>query len=86
MGFGYVLSRSAWGKGLMTEALTEVTGWALLQLNIWRVGDVCDLDNRASGRVMEKAGLIFEGVRRRWVVHPNVSDEPRDCLSYAKVR
>jgi hypothetical protein len=23
---------------------------------------------------MEKAGMSFEGVLRRWVVHPNVSD------------
>ena len=86
MGCGYVLARSAWGKGLMTEALTVVVDWALAQPDIWRIGDVCDIDNPASGRVMEKAGMTFEGVLRRWVVHPNVSGEPRDCLGLAKVR
>jgi hypothetical protein len=35
---------------------------------------------------MQKAGLIREGVLRRWMVHPNLGDEPRDCLSYARVR
>ena len=35
---------------------------------------------------MEKAGLEREGVLRRWGVHPNMGDAPRDCISYAKVR
>lgn len=86
LGYGYVLARSSWGQGLMTEALTEVARWARGHPDIWRIGDVCDVENRASARVMEKAGLTCEGVARRWMLHPNVSDEPRDCLRYAKVR
>ncbi len=35
---------------------------------------------------MEKAGMTFEGVLRRYSVHPNRSPEPRDVLLYAKVR
>lgn len=86
LGYGYVLARSFWGQGLMTEALTEVARWALSQPNIWRIGDVCDVENVAAARVMEKAGLTCEGVARRWAMHPNLSEEPRDCFSYAKVR
>jgi len=86
MGYGYVLARAFWGQGLMTEALVEVTRWALSQPGIWRIGDVCDVENLASVRVMEKAGLTREGVARRWEVHPNLSDEPRDCFSYSRVR
>jgi RimJ/RimL family protein N-acetyltransferase len=86
LGYGYVLARAAWGQGLMTEVLTEVVRWALEQPDIWRIGDVCDVENPASARVMEKAGLVQEGVLRRWAIHPNVSDEPRDCFSYAKTR
>jgi ribosomal-protein-alanine N-acetyltransferase len=85
-GFGYVLVRSAWGRGLMTEALTEVVGWALAQPGIWRIGDPVDTANIASVRVMEKAGLQREGLLRRFGVHSNVSDEPRDCYIYGKVR
>jgi len=85
-GFGYVLARSAWGRGLMTEALTEVVGWALAQPGIWRIGDLVDTGNIASARVMEKVGLQREGLLRRFGVHPNVSDEPRDCYIYGKVR
>jgi RimJ/RimL family protein N-acetyltransferase len=86
VGFGCVLARPYWGHGLMTEALTEVVVWALRQPSIWRIGDVTDVDNRASARVMEKAGLHCEGLLRRWAIHPNTGDAPRDCYSYAKVR
>jgi [ribosomal protein S5]-alanine N-acetyltransferase len=84
--YGYVLARSEWGKGLMTEALAAVVDWSLRQPGIWRIGGVCDVDNLGSARAMEKAGLTQEGVLRRWILHPNISAEPRDCFSYAKVR
>lgn len=81
--FGYVLARPFWGQGLMTEALTEVADWALRQDHVFRISAVCDVENIGSARVMEKAGLIREGMPRRLMIHPNVSDEPRDCFSYA---
>jgi RimJ/RimL family protein N-acetyltransferase len=83
---GYVLARRWWGQGLMTEALGTVAQWAMAQDAIWRLGAVCDTANLASARVMEKAGLTREGVLRRWLIHPNVGAEPRDCFSYAIVR
>jgi ribosomal-protein-alanine N-acetyltransferase len=84
--FGYVLARLYWGRGLMTEALVEVVDWAMRLDSIWRIGAVCDIENPASTRVMEKAGLQREGILRRWIIHPNISSEPRDCFSYAKIR
>jgi len=86
LGYGYVLARAFWGQGLMTEALAEIVDWALRQPSIWLIGDVCDFENVASARVMEKVGLEREGILRRWGMHPNLSDVPRDCFSYAKVR
>jgi len=86
MDFGYVLARSHWGQGLMTEALAAAVDWSLDQPEIWRASAFCDVDNGASGRVMEKAGMSFEGILRRYFVHPNISSEPRDCRMYAKVR
>jgi RimJ/RimL family protein N-acetyltransferase len=83
---GYVLARPWWGQGLMTEALTEIVEWAMQQPAIFRIGAVCDVENIGSARVMEKAGLLREGLLRRWLMHPNVSEEPRDCWSYARVR
>ena len=84
--FGYVLARAWWGQGLMTEALTAIVDWALAQPSIFRISAVCDVENFGSARVMEKAGLTREGLLRRWLVHPNISGEPRDCFIYARVR
>ncbi len=83
---GYVLARPFWGRGLITETLAEAARWAMDQRDIWRIGAVCDVDNLASARVMEKAGLSREGILRRWLVHPNLGPDPRDCLSYALTR
>lgn len=84
--FGCVLARPYWGRGLMTEAVREVGSWALLAEDVWRFDGVCDIENVASARVLEKAGLAREGVLRRWALHPNISPNPRDCFSYAVVR
>ena len=83
---GYVLARSNWGKGYMTEAVKGVVDWAFKQPEIFRVWAVCDVDNLASARVMERAGMKREGILRRWSVHPNVSNEPRDSYCYAIVK
>ncbi len=83
---GYVLMRAAWGQGLMPEATAAVMNWALAQPEIFRVWAVCDIENRASARVLEKVGMQREGLMRRGVLHPNISDEPRDCWLYAKVK
>ena len=70
----------------MTEVLATVVDWAMCQPAVWRIGDVCDVENLASARVIEKAGLAREGILRRWNIHPNLGSEPRDCFSYAKVK
>jgi len=83
---GFVLARAYWGRGYMTEALEEVIAWALKQQDIYRIWAVCDVDNVASARCMEKAGMQLEGILRRWSVHPNISAEPRDSRCYAIVK
>src|SRR5689334_22736776 len=83
---GYVLASQWQRQGLTTEILTEVVRWALQQPSLFRIGAVCDVENNGSARVLEKCGFIREGLLRRWLVHPNISNEPRDCCSYARVR
>jgi [ribosomal protein S5]-alanine N-acetyltransferase len=83
---GYVLSRRHWGKGVATEALRKLVDWALRQESIYRVWALCDVDNVASARVLEKVGMQREGLLRRQIIHPNISDEPRDCYCYAAVK
>lgn len=86
LGVGYVLARAHWGQGLMSEVLGEVLRWAAGEPGIWRVWSFCDVENIGSARVMEHAGMAFEGVLRRWFVHPNIGAAPRDCRAYAWVR
>jgi RimJ/RimL family protein N-acetyltransferase len=83
---GYVLARSYWHRGYVTEAARAVVEWAASLPSIFRVWAVCDTANEASARVLEKVGMTPEGILRRWIVHPNVSAEPRDCYVYAQVR
>jgi RimJ/RimL family protein N-acetyltransferase len=84
--FGYCLARDAWGKGFATEAATAFVMTAMKNPAIWRIQAHCDVENRASGRVLEKAGLTLEGMLRRYLVLPNLGDVPRDVYCYAKVR
>lgn len=83
---GYVFGKKFWGRGLATEALRVVVGWTLAQPEIFRVWAFCDVENPASARVMEKAGLVREGVLRRWHVCPTLGPELRDCFVHAKVK
>jgi ribosomal-protein-alanine N-acetyltransferase len=80
---GYVLAKKFWGKGLTTEAVRAIVDWALKEDGVYRVWAVCDVENPASARVLEKAGMEREGLLRRWSVHPTRSSEPRDCYCYA---
>ena len=81
--FGYVLARPYWGNGYVPEALKILIGWASSQPGLHRVWAYCDVENRASQRVLEKAGMEREGVVRRWTLAPNLSDTPRDCYFYS---
>ncbi|RMC34416.1 GNAT family N-acetyltransferase [Paracoccus alkanivorans] len=84
--YGYVLRASAWGKGCASEVMRWLVGHALSHPNVFRAEAFCDVDNLASARVMEKAGMTREGILRRYAQHPNISGQPRDCIVYSKVR
>jgi RimJ/RimL family protein N-acetyltransferase len=83
---GYVLARKHWGAGLMPEAIRALAQVALALPSIFRVQATCDIDNRASARTLEKSGFVREARLERYIVHPNISPEPRPCLMYARCR
>lgn len=58
---GYWIGKPYWGKGYMTEALKRVIQFAFEDRDLNRVEAAYHIDNPASGRVMEKAGMLFEG-------------------------
>jgi RimJ/RimL family protein N-acetyltransferase len=84
--FGYLLAKKFWGHGFAAEALTHAVEWALREPTLWRAWAFCDVENTASVRVMEKAGLVREGVLRRWHASPTLGPEPRDCVVCARVK
>ena len=61
---GYVLSREHWGKGLMPEAVRAIIRFCFGRLDLNRVQARCMAENTASARVMEKAGMTYEGTLR----------------------
>jgi ribosomal-protein-alanine N-acetyltransferase len=61
---GYVLSREHWGKGLMPEAARAVIAFGFGRMELNRIQARCIAENTASARVMEKAGMTYEGTLR----------------------
>jgi RimJ/RimL family protein N-acetyltransferase len=83
VGIGYGSARAYWGKGYVTEATRAIIQWAFQQPSIYRVYATTDVENIASRRVMEKVGMQCEGILRKYILHPNISDIPRDSYLYA---
>jgi len=73
---GYLLGRAAWGKGLMSEALTALIDFGFgpaMALN--RIEADIDPRNDGSAKVLERLGFTREGLlRERWIVAGEVSD------------
>ncbi len=61
---GYNLGRAFWGKGIMPEALRAVMDYLFDTAGVNRICAGHDVNNPKSGRVMEKAGMKKEGIRR----------------------
>jgi RimJ/RimL family protein N-acetyltransferase len=86
MGIGYVAARTNWGKGYVPEATRSIIEWAFQQPSIYRIYATTDVENLASQRVLVKVGMQCEGLLRKYIVHPNISDVPRDSYIFAIIR
>ena len=62
---GYCMSRAHWRKGIMAEALTALIGFFFDEVGCNRIEADHDPNNPASGRVMQKAGMLHEGILRQ---------------------
>ena len=61
---GYCMGRAYWGRGIMPEALRAVMDYLFDTVGVNRIMAGYDVNNPKSGRVMEKAGMQREGIRR----------------------
>ena len=55
----YLLSRAYWNRGLMTEACRAVLSFAFDKIGMRRIHTPHHIDNPASGKVMQKAGMRY---------------------------
>lgn len=61
----YKIVPEEWGKGYATELLKALILFCFTTLNAHRVEAGCAVDNIASVKVLEKAGMQLEGRRRQ---------------------
>lgn len=79
---GYILHRAAWGRGYATEACKAMLKLAR-QVGLARIEADCHVDHLPSRRVLEKAGLLHEGILRAFLLFPNLDDtRPYDVHLY----
>lgn len=66
---GFLLSKSAWGRGIGTEMARALLWYGFADLCLPQIVAVANLDNHASHRVLLKIGLLRHG--ERTFSHPN---------------
>ncbi|MGH2707955.1 MAG: GNAT family N-acetyltransferase [Actinomycetota bacterium] len=62
---GYAFGRRFWNQGLATEAVGALIAFGFNRLDFNRIEGFCVRENLPSARVMEKAGMIYEGLLRQ---------------------
>jgi ribosomal-protein-alanine N-acetyltransferase len=64
---GYWIGKPYWGNGYCTEAAREVVNFGFTKLALTRIQATHFAKNPASGRVMTKIGMTYEGCLRQYV-------------------
>ncbi len=80
---GYWIGKPYWGRGYATEAARAIIRYGFETLGLNRIYATHFTENPASGRVMQKAGMQFEGVLRQDV---RKGDGFRDHAVYGILR
>ncbi|MCM3259181.1 GNAT family N-acetyltransferase [Paenibacillus lautus] len=62
---GYALSKDYWNRGYMTEVIRTIISYGFEVMKLVRIEASCLPSNLGSARVMEKAGMTFEGIIRQ---------------------
>jgi ribosomal-protein-alanine N-acetyltransferase len=62
---GYCIGKKYWGQGIMSETLKAVLEFAFETIGFNRIETYHSVNNPASGKVMQKAGMTFEGLARQ---------------------
>ena len=62
---GYCIAKAYWGMGITAEALRSVIDFLFSEVGMNRIVAKHDTNNPASGRVMQKCGMLYEGTHRQ---------------------
>ena len=62
---GYCIGSKWWGNGYMSEAFAEIVPFLFEEVGVKRIEAQHDPNNPASGKVMTKCGLKYEGTLRK---------------------
>ncbi len=79
---GYCLGKEYWGRGIMTESLHVVMHFLFYEVGYQRIMAKHDVQNIASGRVMQKAGMHF--LKYEYGVGIRKDGSYYDCAVYEK--
>jgi [ribosomal protein S5]-alanine N-acetyltransferase len=80
---GYELHPDFWGKGITTEAVSEIISYAFTKLNLFRIGAVTFPENHSSSKVLEKLGFQKEGVLRGYLYQ---KEQNHDALMFSLLK
>lgn len=80
---GYGIKKDFRGRGIATKAVKEVTKIGFNRLKLKRISGMCRAHNKASHRVLEKAGYKKEGILRK---NKFLNGKYVDDVLYAKVK
>jgi len=79
---GYIIGKEYERKGYTTEAVKCMLSYLSNQHGVFRIWACCAVENIASAKVLEKAGMLQEALVKDWVIFPNLNNQPRDCYFY----
>jgi RimJ/RimL family protein N-acetyltransferase len=57
---GWRFSKLSWGKGYASEAAAAALSFGVNELGITDIVSICQIENGASARIMQKLGMIFD--------------------------
>jgi [ribosomal protein S5]-alanine N-acetyltransferase len=67
----YWIGKDYWGKGYATEAVKRVIDFGFKELKLNRIWAAIMSKNKASGKVLKKVGLRYEGTLKQDVLRWN---------------
>jgi ribosomal-protein-alanine N-acetyltransferase len=83
MELAYVVNPKHWGQGVCTEAAKALVDFCFKRFDVQRIQAQFKAPNIASGKVMEKIGMSFEGVNKSACFH---KEQFWDMHMYATTR